>query len=165
MNKATLKRVIIVILGICAIMLLFSFVSLIIDAVGFSDMKDNQNAVTLSVMSFTKWTSIATVCILVPLFASYVFSCISKHVAFCITSSVLSLITTACAISFICVLRQHILDTKWNSNDYASLVAYMQEMITVIVPCIVGFIYYTLRSVQMLMTKQIKPDKTEVNEL
>ncbi|MDE7373431.1 MAG: hypothetical protein K2N18_05145 [Clostridia bacterium] len=160
MDKAFFKRVLIVIMGVCAITLLFSFVSLIIDAVSGVDLLDHAG-ISYSVMMFVKWTAVAIVCLLVPLFASYVFSCVSKNAIFSIASAVLSLLIAVCTITFICVLRKDILDADWSTNAYALLTGYMEDMLQIAVPCFIGCAYFTVNSVQSIKKTLTKADKEE----
>ena len=150
MDKAFYKRILIIIMGICALVLLFAFISLIVDAIGFADLMENTSV--SSIMLFAKWSSVAIVCLMVPLFMSYLFSCLSKNVIFRISSAVLSLFTAVSAIAFIAVSRQIVLD-NWSTSDYTVFTAYMQEMIQVLVPSIIGCIFYTVGSIQAFAKK------------
>ena len=160
MDKTISKRVFAVIIGVCAVTLLFACVSMIVNAVGISDMLEHANT-TLSVMLFEKWSAVAVAMLLITLFTSYVFSCISKNKVFKISSAALSLFTAICALSFTCVLRKDILDAKWDTNDYALYTAYMEDMVRVIIPCLIGAAYFTVNSV--LAFKKVKAE-TDIND-
>lgn len=164
MDKAFLKRTLVVIMGVCAIVLIFQFASLISIAAGLDDVIDHVRS-TLSISLFVKWTSVATVLIMIPLFASYVFSCLSKNVIFRISSAALSLLVALCAISFAVVLNDKVLSADWKEADYTVYTTFLEEMITVAVPCFVGFIFYTVSSVQALRRRSAASDKAEVKAI
>ncbi|MBD5092665.1 MAG: hypothetical protein HDT36_04720 [Clostridiales bacterium] len=163
MDKKLAKRIFVVIMGICAVTLLFACVSLIVNAVGISDMLEHANT-SYSVMLFEKWSAVAVVMLLITLFTSYVFSCISKNKIFKISSAALSLFTAISAISFICVLRKDILDAEWSTNDYALYTAYIEELVRVIIPCLIGTAYFTMNSVLSFKKAKVETDnKDEAN--
>lgn len=158
MDKAFFKRILTVIMGICALMLLFSFISLIIDIIGLSDILEH--GWSSSEKLFSKWSSVAALFLLITLFVSYLFTFLSKNVIFQIIAAAFSLFTAVCTIAFIAVFRHMILD-DWSSTAYEIFTAYIQEMMQIIVPCIIGCIFYTVNSVRAFIKKPVETAKED----
>lgn len=161
MDKTFLRRALAVIVGVCAVALIFQLASLISIATGLNDVVEHVHA-TLSLALYVKWTAVAIILVMAPLFISYIFSCLSKNVIFQISSALLSLITMLCAISFAVVLNGKVLDMDWSETNYTFYTTFLEEMIAVAVPCFVTFVFYTVSSVQAFRRK---PDAKETAEV
>ena len=118
MDKKYVTKIIPVLLGIALITLIFSFFSLLFDAIFMDDVillntSTSAEAKDLNeIVPLLKWTTVSLACILVPVFVCYVFAYFGNGKIFNTVSAVLSLFITATCIAFVFVLREEALITK-----------------------------------------------------
>ena len=126
MNKKYVNKIISVLLGIALIALIFSFFSLLFDAIFMDDVillndSNSTDAKKLNeIMPLMKWMTVSLVCVLVPTLVCYVFAYFGNGKIFNIVSAVLSLFFAATCIAFVCVLRKEAIDTN-SATIYAAV--------------------------------------------
>ena len=156
MDKKLVKNILAVVLGIALIAMIFAVFSLIVDAIGTSDLESLDAA--NKALGLFKWQAVALVCILVPTLACYAFAYFGNGKIFNIASAVLSLFVAVTAISFTFVLREAALD-EVSSITYASVTAAFSEFIQLAACALIACVYFILNSVF-----SFKKTKTEVAE-
>lgn len=162
MDKKFIKKILAVLLGISLLIMIYEWVSLIMDAaladdtvlLGSSDIKEST--------MFMKWTSVALVCLLVPTFTCYVFAFFGNKKIFNICSAILSLFVAVCCIAFFAKMRSILLEDAY-ASVYASGVGYFSEMMQLAVPSLIACAYFTICSV-LAFKKGNNLDAGEDNE-
>lgn len=131
MDKAFVKKVLAVLLGISLVILVYETFSLITAAVLFNDLEIFSNYLN-DLEAFMKWSAVALACMLIPALASYVFAFFSKKKTFVLISAVLSFVITVCCIAFFCVAHMYAMQ-EFSVNNYAEGASYLSEFIQVAV--------------------------------
>lgn len=166
MEKAFVKKVLAVLLGISLVILVYETVSLIVAAALFDDLQIFENSLN-DLEAFIKWSAVALACMLIPALASYVFAFFGKNKLFVLISAVLSLIVTICCIAFFCMARVYAMQ-GFSSTSYAQGASFLSEFIQIaIASALIGaYLLITfLRSVKIKHTETVEvTDSAEVSE-
>ena len=117
MEKAFVKKVLAVLLGVSLVILVYETASLIVAAALFDDLQIFENSLN-DLEAFIKWSAVALACMLIPALASYVFAFFGKNKLFVLISAALSLIVTICCIAFFCMARVYAMQ-GFSSSSYA----------------------------------------------
>lgn len=131
MDKAFVKKVLAVLLGISLVILVYETVSLIVGATLFDDLEILDHSLN-DLEAFMKWSAVALACMLIPTLASYVFAFFSNKKTFGLISAVLSFVIAVCCIAFFCVTRTYAMQGFSNSN-YAQSATFLGEFIQIAV--------------------------------
>lgn len=142
MDKAFVKKVLATVYGICVLIMLFKFVSLITDIAFAKDLVDFGSVYT-SVAYMIKWSALGIVCVLVPVFACSFFAFFSKNKIFIIIAAALHLFVGVSAIVLAAAVRQYSLAFD-AAATYAAGLTYLQELIELAVPSLLvcGYFVY-----------------------
>ncbi len=166
MDKAFLKKVLAVLLGVSLVILVYETVSLIVAAALFDDLQIFENSLN-DLEAFMKWSAVALACMLIPALASYVFAFFGKNKLFVLISAALSLIVTICCIAFFCMARVYAMQ-GFSSTSYAQGASFLSEFIQIaIASALIGaYLLITfLRSVKIKHTETVEvTDSAEVSE-
>lgn len=166
MEKAFVKKVLAVLLGVSLVILVYETVSLIVAAALFDDLQIFENSLN-DLEAFIKWSAVALACMLIPALASYVFAFFGKNKLFVLISAVLSLIVTICCIAFFCMARVYAMQ-GFSSTSYAQGASFLSEFIQIaIASALIGaYLLITfLRSVKIKHTETVEvTDSAEVSE-
>ncbi len=157
MDKAFVKKVLAVLLGISLVILVYETVSLIVAAALFDDLQIFENSLN-DLEAFMKWSAVALACMLIPALASYVFAFFGKNKLFVLISAVLSLIVTICCIAFFCMARVYAMQ-GFSSSSYAQGASFLSEFIQIaIASALIGaYLLITfLRSVKKKHTETVE---------
>lgn len=157
MDKAFVKKVLAVLLGISLVILVYETVSLIVAAALFDDLQIFENSLN-DLEAFIKWSAVALACMLIPALASYVFAFFGKNKIFVLISAVLSLIVTICCIAFFCMARVYAMQ-GFSSTSYAQGASFLSEFIQIaIASALIGaYLLITfLRSVKKKHTETVE---------
>lgn len=166
MEKAFVKKVLAVLLGVSLVILVYETVSLIVAAALFDDLQILENSLN-DLEAFIKWSAVALACMLIPALASYVFAFFGKNKLFVLISAALSLIVTICCIAFFCMARVYAMQ-GFSSSSYAQGASFLSEFIQIaIASALIGaYLLITfLRSVKKKHTETVEvTDSAEVSE-
>lgn len=157
MDKAFVKKVLAVLLGVSLVILVYETVSLIVAAALFDDLQIFENSLN-DLEAFIKWSAVALACMLIPALASYVFAFFGKNKIFVLISAVLSLIVTICCIAFFCMARVYAMQ-GFSSTSYAQGASFLSEFIQIaIASALIGaYLLITfLRSVKKKHTETVE---------
>lgn len=157
MDKAFVKKVLAVLLGVSLVILVYETVSLIVAAALFDDLQIFENSLN-DLEAFIKWSAVALACMLIPALASYVFAFFGKNKLFVLISAVLSLIVTICCIAFFCMARVYAMQ-GFSSTSYAQGASFLSEFIQIaIASALIGaYLLITfLRSVKIKHTETVE---------
>ena len=157
MEKAFVKKVLAVLLGVSLVILVYETVSLIVAAALFDDLQIFENSLN-DLEAFIKWSAVALACMLIPALASYVFAFFGKNKLFVLISAVLSLIVTICCIAFFCMARVYAMQ-GFSSTSYAQGASFLSEFIQIaIASALIGaYLLITfLRSVKKKHTETVE---------
>ncbi len=157
MDKAFVKKVLAVLLGVSLVILVYETVSLIVAAALFDDLQIFENSLN-DLEAFIKWSAVALACMLIPALASYVFAFFGKNKLFVLISAVLSLIVTICCIAFFCMARVYAMQ-GFSSTNYAQGASFLSEFIQIaIASALIGaYLLITfLRSVKKKHTETVE---------
>ncbi len=157
MEKAFVKKVLAVLLGVSLVILVYETVSLIVAAALFDDLEIFENSLN-DLEAFIKWSAVALACMLIPALASYVFAFFGKNKIFVLISAVLSLIVTICCIAFFCMARVYAMQ-GFSSSSYAQGASFLSEFIQIaIASALIGaYLLITfLRSVKKKHTETVE---------
>ena len=157
MDKAFVKKVLAVLLGVSLVILVYETVSLIVAAALFDDLEIFENSLN-DLEAFIKWSAVALACMLIPALASYVFAFFGKNKIFVLISAVLSLIVTICCIAFFCMARVYAMQ-GFSSSSYAQGASFLSEFIQIaIASALIGaYLLITfLRSVKKKHTETVE---------
>ena len=157
MDKAFVKKVLAVLLGVSLVILVYETVSLIVAAALFDDLEIFENSLN-DLEAFIKWSAVALACMLIPALASYVFAFFGKIKIFVLISAVLSLIVTICCIAFFCMARVYAMQ-GFSSTSYAQGASFLSEFIQIaIASALIGaYLLITfLRSVKKKHTETVE---------
>lgn len=157
MDKAFVKKVLAVLLGISLVILVYETVSLIVAAALFDDLQIFENSLN-DLEAFIKWSAVALACMLLPALVSYVFAFFGKNKLFVLISAVLSLIVTICCIAFFCTARVYAMQ-GFSSTNYAQGASFLSEFIQIaIASALIGaYLLITfLRSVKKKHTETVE---------
>lgn len=158
MDKAFVKKVLAVLLGVSLVILVYETVSLIVAAALFDDLEIFENSLN-DLEAFIKWSAVALACMLIPALASYVFAFFGKNKLFVLISAVLSLIVTICCIAFFCMARVYAMQ-GFSSTSYAQGASFLSEFIQIAIAS-------ALIGAYLLVTflRSIKKEHTETVEV
>ncbi len=166
MDKAFVKKVLAVLLGVSLVILVYETVSLIVAAALFDDLQIFENSLN-DLEAFIKWSAVALACMLIPALVSYVFAFFGKNKLFVLISAALSLIVTICCIAFFCMARVYAMQ-GFSSTSYAQGASFLSEFIQIaIASALIGaYLLITfLRSVKKKHTETVEvTDAAEVSE-
>lgn len=166
MDKAFVKKVLAVLLGVSLVILVYETVSLIVAAALFDDLEIFENSLN-DLEAFIKWSAVALACMLIPALVSYVFAFFGKNKIFVLISAALSLIVTICCIAFFCMARVYAMQ-GFSSTSYAQGASFLSEFIQIaIASALIGaYLLITfLRSVKKKHTETVEvTDSAEVSE-
>ncbi len=157
MEKAFVKKVLAVLLGVSLVILVYETASLIAAAALFDDLQIFENSLN-DLEAFIKWSAVALACMLIPALASYVFAFFGKNKLFVLISAVLSLIVTICCIAFFCMARVYAMQ-GFSSTSYAQGASFLSEFIQIaIASALIGaYLLITfLRSVKKKHTETVE---------
>ena len=157
MDKAFVKKVLAVLLGVSLVILVYETVSLIVTAALFDDLQIFENSLN-DLEAFIKWSAVALACMLIPALASYVFAFFGKNKLFVLLSAALSLIVTLCCIAFFCMARVYAMQ-GFSSTSYAQGASFLSEFIQIaIASALIGaYLLITfLRSVKKKHTETVE---------
>ena len=157
MDKAFVKKVLAVLLGVSLVILVYETVSLIVTAALFDDLQIFENSLN-DLEAFIKWSAVALACMLIPALASYVFAFFGKNKLFVLISAALSLIVTICCIAFFCMARVYAMQ-GFSSTSYAQGASFLSEFIQIaIASALIGaYLLITfLRSVKKKHTETVE---------
>lgn len=157
MDKAFVKKVLAVLLGVSLVIMVYETVSLIAAAALFDDLQIFENSLN-DLEAFIKWSAVALACMLIPALASYVFAFFGKNKLFVLISAVLSLIVTICCIAFFCMARVYAMQ-GFSSTSYAQGASFLSEFIQIaIASALIGaYLLITfLRSVKKKHTETVE---------
>ena len=157
MEKAFVKKVLAVLLGVSLVILVYETASLIVAAALFDDLQIFENSLN-DLEAFIKWSAVALACMLIPALASYVFAFFGKNKLFVLISAALSLIVTICCIAFFCMARVYAMQ-GFSSLSYAQGASFLSEFIQIaIASALIGaYLLITfLRSVKKKHTETVE---------
>lgn len=157
MEKAFVKKVLAVLLGVSLVILVYETASLIVAAALFDDLQIFENSLN-DLEAFMKWSAVALACMLIPALASYVFAFFGKNKLFVLISAALSLIVTICCIAFFCMARVYAMQ-GFSSTSYAQGASFLSEFIQIaIASALIGaYLLITfLRSVKKEHTETVE---------
>lgn len=157
MEKAFVKKVLAVLLGVSLVILVYETASLIVAAALFDDLQIFENSLN-DLEAFIKWSAVALACMLIPALASYVFAFFGKNKLFVLISAALSLIVTICCIAFFCMARVYAMQ-GFSSSSYAQGASFLSEYIQIaIASALIGaYLLITfLRSVKIKHTETVE---------
>ncbi len=157
MEKAFVKKVLAVLLGVSLVILVYETASLIVAAALFDDLQLFENSLN-DLEAFIKWSAVALACMLIPALASYVFAFFGKNKLFVLISAALSLIVTICCIAFFCMARVYAMQ-GFSSSSYAQGASFLSEFIQIaIASALIGaYLLITfLRSVKKKHTETVE---------
>ena len=157
MEKAFVKKVLAVLLGVSLVILVYETASLIVAAALFDDLQIFENSLN-DIEAFIKWSAVALACMLIPALASYVFAFFGKNKLFVLISAALSLIVTICCIAFFCMARVYAMQ-GFSSSSYAQGASFLSEFIQIaIASALIGaYLLITfLRSVKKKHTETVE---------
>ncbi len=157
MEKAFVKKVLAVLLGVSLVILVYETASLIVAAALFDDLQIFENSLN-DLEAFIKWSAVALACMLIPALASYVFAFFGKNKLFVLISAALSLIVTICWIAFFCMARVYAMQ-GFSSSSYAQGASFLSEFIQIaIASALIGaYLLITfLRSVKKKHTETVE---------
>lgn len=157
MEKAFVKKVLAVLLGVSLVILVYETVSLIVAVALFDDLQIFENSLN-DLEAFIKWSAVALACMLIPALASYVFAFFGKNKLFVLISAVLSLIVTICCIAFFCMARVYAMQ-GFSSSSYAQGASFLSEFIQIaIASALIGayLLVAFLRSVKKKHTETVE---------
>ena len=157
MEKAVVKKVLAVLLGVSLVILVYETASLIVAAALFDDLQIFENSLN-DLEAFIKWSAVALACMLIPALASYVFAFFGKNKLFVLISAALSLIVTICCIAFFCMARVYAMQ-GFSSSSYAQGASFLSEFIQIaIASALIGaYLLITfLRSVKKKHTETVE---------
>lgn len=157
MDKAFVKKVLAVLLGVSLVILVYETASLIVAAALFDDLQIFENSLN-DLEAFIKWSAVALACMLIPALASYVFAFFGKNKLFVLISAALSLIVTICCIAFFCMARVYAMQ-GFSSTSYAQGASFLSEFIQIaIASALIGaYLLITfLRSVKKKHTETVE---------
>lgn len=157
MEKAFVKKVLAVLLGVSLVILVYETASLIVAAALFDDLQIFENSLN-DLEAFIKWSAVALACMLIPALASYVFAFFGKNKLFVLISAALSLIVTICCIAFFCMARVYAMQS-FSSSSYAQGASFLSEFIQIaIASALIGaYLLITfLRSVKKKHTETVE---------
>ena len=157
MEKAFVKKVLAVLLGVSLVILVYETASLIVAAALFDDLQIFENSLN-DLEAFIKWSAVALACMLIPALASYVFAFFGKNKLFVLISAALSLIVTICCIAFFCMARVYAMQ-GFSSSSYAQGASFLSEFIQIaIASALIGsYLLITfLRSVKKKHTETVE---------
>ena len=157
MDKAFVKKVLAVLLGVSLVILVYETVSLIVTAALYDDLQMFENSLN-DLEAFIKWSAVALACMLIPALASYVFAFFGKNKLFVLISAALSLIVTICCIAFFCMARVYAMQ-GFSSTSYAQGASFLSEFIQIaIASALIGaYLLITfLRSVKKKHTETVE---------
>ena len=157
MDKAFVKKVLAVLLGVSLVILVYETVSLIVTAALFDDLQIFENSLN-DLEAFIKWSAVALACMLIPALASYVFAFFGKNKLFVLISAALSLIVTICCIAFFCMARVYAMQ-GFSSTSYAQGASFLSEFIQIaIASALIGayLLITVLRSVKKKHTETVE---------
>lgn len=157
MEKAFVKKVLAVLLGVSLVILVYETASLIVAAALFDDLQIFENSLN-DLEAFMKWSAVALACMLIPALASYVFAFFGKNKLFVLISAALSLIVTICCIAFFCMARVYAMQ-GFSSSSYAQGASFLSEFIQIaIASALIGaYLLITfLRSVKKKHTETVE---------
>lgn len=157
MDKAFVKKVLAVLLGISLVILVYETVSLIVGATLFDDLEILDHSLN-DLEAFMKWSAVALACMLIPTLASYVFAFFSNKKTFVLISAILSFVIAVCCIAFFCVTRTYAMQ-GFSSTNYAQSATFLGEFIQIAVAAtLIGAYFLTT----FLLT--VKKDRTATVE-
>ena len=157
MEKAFVKKVLAVLLGVSLVILVYETASLIVAAALFDDLQIFENSLN-DLEAFIKWSAVALACMLIPALARYVFAFFGKNKLFVLISAALSLIVTICCIAFFCMARVYAMQ-GFSSSSYAQGASFLSEFIQIaIASALIGaYLLITfLRSVKKKHTETVE---------
>lgn len=157
MDKAFVKKVLAVLLGISLVIMVYETASMIVGATLMDDLEIFQNSLS-RLEKFIKWSAVALACMLIPVLASYVFAFFSKKKYFVLISAVLSFVVAVCCIAFYCVGHDYAMEKFYNSV-YAEGAAYISGFIQIAVASILVGAYFLT-----VFLLALKKDRTETVE-
>ena len=140
MDKAFVKKVLAVLLGISLVIMVYETASLIVGATLFDDLQIFENSLN-DLEAFIKWSAVALACMLIPALASYVFAFFSKKKSFVLISAILSLVIAACCIAFYCVTRMYAMQ-GFSASNYAQSATFLGEFVQIAVASILVGAYF-----------------------
>ena len=157
MDKAFVKKVLAVLLGVSLVILVYETVSLIVTAALLDDLQIFDNSLN-ELDYFINWSAVSLACMLIPALASYVFAFFGKNKLFVLISAALSLIVTICCIAFFCMARVYAMQ-GFSSTSYAQGASLLSEFIQIaIASALIGaYLLITfLRSVKKKHTETVE---------
>lgn len=157
MEKAFVKKVLAILLGVSLVILVYETVSLIVAVALFDDLQIFENSLN-DLEAFIKWSAVALACMLIPALASYVFAFFGKNKLFVLISAALSLIVTICCIAFFCMARVYAMQ-GFSSSSYAQGASFLSEFIQIaIASALIGayLLVAFLRSVKKKHTETVE---------
>lgn len=140
MEKPIVKKIITVVLGMALLVMLYSFVSFIIEAVLIVDVS------SAAILEDAQFMYVALICLLFITFVSYGFAYFGNGKIFNIFAAVLSLLVAACSIAFLFVLRGEALEK--GTSTYALVAGCFAEFIQLAVPALIACAYFIYSSVK-----------------
>lgn len=145
MDKAFIKKILAVVLGIALIIMIFGTVSLFWDAIGIGDLKKLDHNLD-AVESFMRWSAVGLALMMVPALTSYAFAFFSDKKFYKITAASLSLAVVLCCIIFISLCRHYAIDDGYVST-YASAAGYFSELMQILIASTLIGVYFLLITV------------------
>ncbi len=158
MDKAFVKKVIAVVIGISLFVMVASLISLITEAVLADDVMLEAGISMKQVVTYIKWSMVAVICITVSAFVCYAFAYFGNKPVFLIISAAISFAIAICCIVFLAVIREFVLE-NFSSDVYAVAAEYFGELIQLAIPSVLVGAYFTVSSVKAFVKKEEAHDE------
>ena len=160
MDKKLLKTVLAVLLGISVFVILGAVVSLIFEA-SFADDLSLVSSISNEVeriINYVKNTSIAVICIAVPVLVAVCMACFAKSKkVLSIIAALATLLLAAVCIAFVCDLHGITLEGL-DATAYATATQYYTELLAVAVPALILCAYFTGATVHAFIGQKNAPE-------
>ncbi|MDE6850459.1 MAG: hypothetical protein K2J54_03940, partial [Clostridia bacterium] len=151
MDNKMIKTIVYVIVGLALLTILYSFCSLIFNAITARDQilmnpKELTNEIK-EILNLATWLLVALVCLLVPTLVCYCFSLFGKNKIMTVVSAVMSLFVVVTCIAFFFVLRDN---AFINTTTYTVASTAYPEIIQLLAASAVTCAFFTYESVFIL---------------
>ena len=152
MDKKTVKTFVNIIVGIAILTILYSFCSLIFEAITARDPillePTSLSSNAKEVLNLATWMMVALICLLVPTLVCYGFSLFGKNKIMTLASAVMSLFVVVTAFAFFFVLREYAFK---GTSAYTIAIAAFPEFIELIAACAITCAFFTYESVLIII--------------
>ncbi len=152
MDKKTVKTFVNIIVGIALLTILYSFCTLIFNAITARDAiiidPGTLGDYVTDIVNLATWMMVALICLLVPTLVCYGFSLFGKNKIMTIVSAVMSLFVVVTALAFFFVLRENAFT---GTTAYTIATAAFPEFIELIAAGTLICAFFTYESVLIII--------------